>query len=122
LVLLDLNVKSARHLLGEFRALGRLLVALNDDADQRVGALEAGCVDALPHSLEPDELALKVLRLARVDRAQPPGGTIVAGPLTVDLSSCGLLWKGRELAVSPLLLELAAYLATRTGQRTNAPS
>jgi DNA-binding response OmpR family regulator len=119
LVLLDLNVQSARLLLGEFRAEGRLLVALNDDADQRLGALEAGCVDALPRSLEPDELALKAVRLARADRAQPEG-TIFAGPLTVDLSACRLLWRSEELTVSPLLLELAAYLATRTGQLTPA--
>jgi len=47
LVLLDLNVQSSGLLLGEFRAEGRLLVALNDDADQRLRALEAGCLDAL---------------------------------------------------------------------------
>src|SRR6266508_5471625 len=34
LVLLDLNVQSAGLLLGVFRAQGRLLVALNDDADR----------------------------------------------------------------------------------------
>ncbi len=119
LVLLDLNVQSARLLLGEFRAEGRLLVALNDDADQRLQALEAGCVDALPQSLEPNELALKVARLARSNRVQQDG-TVVAGPMTVDLSSCRLLWDGLELAVSPLLLELAAYLAAREGRLTPA--
>lgn len=119
LVVLDLDVQSARLLLGEFRAEGRLLVALNDDADQRVRALEAGCVDALPQSLEPNELALKVARLARSDRVQQ-SGTVVAGPLTVDLSACRLLWKGMEMAVSPLLLELAAYLAAREGRLTPA--
>lgn len=119
LVVLDMNVRGARLLLGEFRGEGRLLVALNDDVGERVRALEAGCVDALPQSLEPDELALKVTQLARSDRVQP-GGTVVAGPLTVDLSARRLTWNGEELTVSPLLLRLAAYLAARQGQLTPA--
>lgn len=119
LVLLDLSSPNARLLLGELRAEGRLLVALNDDADQRLWALEAGCIDALPRSLEPDELAGKAVRLARSDQA-PAAGTVVAGPLTVDLSACRLEWNGRELAVSPLLLDLAAYLAARPDQLTSA--
>ena len=119
LVLLDLNSPSARLLLGELHAEGRLLVALNDDAEQRLWALEAGCVDALPHSLEADELAGKAVRLARSDPL-PHAGTVVASPLTVDLSACRLRWKGEELAVSPLLLDLAAYLAARAGRLTPA--
>ena len=114
-----MNVRGARLLLGEFRGEGRLLVALNDDVGERVRALEAGCLDALPHSLEPDELALKVTRLARSDHVQA-GGTVVAGPLTVDLSACRLVWKDEQLSVSPLLLALAAYLAARAGQLTPA--
>ena len=119
LVVLDLNVPSAWLLLGEFRAEGRLLIAMNDEADQRLRALEAGCVDALPHSLEPDELALKVARLAHSGRVQPRG-TVVAGPLIVDLSACRLSCRGEMVTASPLLLELAAYLAARQGQLTPA--
>jgi DNA-binding response OmpR family regulator len=119
LVVLDMNVRGARLLLGEFRGEGRLLVALNDDVGERVRALEAGCLDAFPRSLEPDELALKVTRLTHSDRIQS-GGTVVAGPLTVDLSACRLVWKDEQLSVSPLLLALAAYLAAREGQLTPA--
>jgi two-component system, OmpR family, KDP operon response regulator KdpE len=119
LVVLDMNVRGARLLLGEFRSEGRLLVALNDDDADRVRALEAGCVDALPHSLEPDELALKVTRLARSDRVRA-GGSVVVGPLTVDLSACRLVWWDEPLSVSPLLLALAAYLATWAGRLTPA--
>lgn len=119
LVVLDTNVRGAGLLLGEFRGEGRLLVALNDDDSERVRALEAGCVDALPKSLEPDELALKVTRLARSEGLRA-SGTIVAGPLTVDLSACHLLWWDQELRVSPLLLALAGYLASRPGQLTQA--
>jgi DNA-binding response OmpR family regulator len=119
LVVLDTNVRGARLLLGEFRGEGRLLVALNDDDSERVRALEAGCVDALPKSLEPDELALKVTRLAR-SRDLLAAGIVVASPLTVDLSARRLLWMDEELSVSPLLLALAAYLASRAGRLTPA--
>jgi DNA-binding response OmpR family regulator len=119
LVLLDTNVRGAGLLLGEFRGEGRLLVALNDDDGERVRALDAGCVDALPRSLEPDELALKVTRLARSEGLRA-GGMIVAGPLTVDLSACRLVWRDKELSASPLLLNLAAYLASRPGRLTPA--
>jgi DNA-binding response OmpR family regulator len=119
LVLLDTNVRGAGLLLGEFRGEGRLLIALNDDDSERVRALEAGCIDALPKSLEPDELALKVTRLARSEDIRAVG-TIVAGPLTVDLPACRLHWRDQELRISPLLLALAGYLASRAGQLTPA--
>jgi DNA-binding response OmpR family regulator len=119
LVVLDMSVRGARLLLGEFRSEGRLLVALNDDDGERVRALEAGCVDALPKSLEPDELALKVTRLTRSENLRP-SGAIVAGPLTVDLAACRLIWKDKDLSVSPLMLGVAAYLAARAGELTPA--
>lgn len=95
------NVRGAGLLLGEFRGEGRLLIALNDDDSERIRALEAGCVDALPKSLEPHELALKVTRLARSEDLRH-GANIVAGPLTVDLSAGRLLWREEEISVSPL--------------------
>jgi DNA-binding response OmpR family regulator len=119
LVLLDTNVRGAGLLLGEFRGEGRLLIALNDDDGERVRALDAGCVDALPKSLEADELALKVVRFTRSEDLQA-GGTVVAGPLTVDFSACRLVWRGSELSVSPLLLNLAGYLASRPRRLTPA--
>jgi DNA-binding response OmpR family regulator len=119
LVLLDTTVRGAGLLLGEFRGEGRLLVALNDDDSERIRALEAGCLDALPRSMEPQEIALKVTRLARSGDLRP-GGRIIAGPLTVDHSAGRLLWKGDEISVSPLLMALAGYLASRPGRLTPA--
>jgi DNA-binding response OmpR family regulator len=119
LVVLDTNVRGSGLLLGEFRGEGRLLVALNDDDGERVRALEAGCVDALPRSLETNELAVRVSRLARSEDLQA-GGMVVAGPLTVDLSARCLLWEDEEISVSPLLLTLAGYLASRAGRLTPA--
>ncbi len=119
LVLLDTNVRGAGLLLGEFRGEGRLLIALNDDDSERIRALEAGCVDALPKSLEPDEIALKITRLARSEDLRPHG-SIIAGPLTVDLSGGRLRLREEEITVSPLLLALAGYLASRPGRLTPA--
>jgi DNA-binding response OmpR family regulator len=119
LVLLDTNIRGAGLLVGEFRGEGRLLIALNDDDSERVRALEAGCIDALPTSLEPDELALKVTRFAR-SRDLQAAGTVVASPLTVDLSAGRLLWRDEEISVSPLLLALAGYLACQAGRLTPA--
>jgi len=119
LVLLDTSTRGARILIGEFRGQGRPVIALNDEEGERVRALEAGCLDALPHSLAADELALKVTRLARSDGVQT-GGTLVAGPLSVDLSRSQLVWRGQKLRVSPQLLRLAAYLASRPGRLTPA--
>jgi DNA-binding response OmpR family regulator len=119
LVLLDTNVRGAGLLLGEFRGEGRLLIALNDDDSERIRALEAGCVDALPKSMEPYELALKVTRLAHSGDLRP-AGLIVAGPLTVDLSAGRLFWREEEISVSPLLLTLAGYLGSRAGRLTPA--
>ena len=42
-------------------------------------------------------------------------GSLVAGPLQVDLAARRLVFDGREVSVSPLLLNLAAHLAARAG-------
>jgi DNA-binding response OmpR family regulator len=117
LVLIDMDVQGARLLLGELRRGGRLVVVRTDDQDERVWALESGCLDAFPHSVGPEETAAKMARSVRSHRIHPPG-RVMAGPLTVDLSARRLLWKEKQVAVSPLLLDLAAYLAARAGQLT----
>lgn len=117
LTVLDLGVERSRILIGALRREGRAVVAVSDDPQARAWALEAGCMDAILPSLEPDELALKVTGLVR-GRHLRRRGTIVAGPLTVDLAVRGLRWKGEDITVSPLLLGLAAYLAGRAEQLT----
>jgi two-component system, OmpR family, response regulator len=104
-------------LLGELRHEGYAVVAVSDDPRERTWALEAGCLDAILPLLEPDELALKVRELVH-DRRLRRQGTIVAGPLIVDLATRLVSWRGENITVSPLLLDLAAYLASRAGQFT----
>jgi DNA-binding response OmpR family regulator len=117
LTVLDLSVEGARILLGELRRQGQAVVALSDDPQARTWALEAGCLDAILPTLERDELALKLKGLVH-DRRLRRHGTIVAGPLTVDLAARLISWKGEEIIVSPLLLDLAAYLVSHAGQLT----
>jgi DNA-binding response OmpR family regulator len=120
LTLLDLGVDRSRMLLGELRREGRAVVAVSDDPQARTWALEVGCLDAIQPSVEPEELALKLSGLVH-GRHLRRGGRITAGALTIDLSAGRLLWKGEDIVVSPLLLDLAAYLAARPGQLTPAP-
>jgi DNA-binding response OmpR family regulator len=115
LVLLDLRVDGWRPLMRGFRREGRIVLALTDDAGTRADALEGGCLDSVPTGVGAEELALKVASLLR-QRWGSGGGRITAGPLVVDLSARCLLWRGSELAVSPLLLNLAAYLAAHPGR------
>ena len=116
LTVLDLGVERSRLLLGELRREGHAVVAVSDNPQARTWALEAGCLDAIP-TLEPDELALKLKGFVHGTGLRR-GGTITAGPLIVDLEARFLIWNGEKVVVSPLLLDLAAYLAARAGQLT----
>lgn len=116
LTILDLSVDRSRILVGELRREGRAVLAASGDSKARAWALEAGCVDAIYPWLEPNELALKAVRFVRNRHTTPKSGTIVAGPLTVHLERRVLRWRGESIIVSPLLLHLAAYFASRPGE------
>jgi DNA-binding response OmpR family regulator len=115
LVLLDLGAHGVRALIREFRSEGRTVVALAGDAAERADALQAGCLDAVPGGVKPAEVALKLASLLREERGNRTG-TLAAGPLVVDLSARRLVWRGDGITCSPLLLQLAAYLAERPGR------
>lgn len=114
LVVVDTRAEGARILVPELRRQGREIVALNDDSTARQDALEAGCIQAHPASTEVKELAQLVAALVG-SRDVRRIGTIEAGALLVDLSSRRLVFEGRQIAVSALLLNLAAHLASRKG-------
>jgi len=115
LVVVDLRADGARILVPELRRQGREIVALSDDAAPRQAALEAGCIEALHSSDGASELAQHIAALMRA-RDLHRIGSVTAGPLQVDLSGRRLIFEGREVAVSPLLLDLAAHLAARAGR------
>jgi DNA-binding response OmpR family regulator len=117
LTVLDLCVEGSHILLGELRREGHAVVAVSDDPEARTWALEAGCLDAILPAVEPDELALKLKGLVH-GQGLRRRGTITAGPLTVDQAAGLLSWKGEQIIVSSLLLDLAAHLALRPGQLT----
>jgi DNA-binding response OmpR family regulator len=115
LTVLDLGVERSRILLGELRREGHAVVAVSDDPQARIWALEAGCLDAILPALEPDEFALKLKGLVH-GRGVSRRGTITAGPLTVDFGARLIGWKGKRISASSLLLDLAGYLASHPGQ------
>jgi two-component system KDP operon response regulator KdpE len=115
LVVLDARMKAWTRLAREFRQEGRQVLTLTGDPSSRAAALEAGCLDAPLNGLDPDELAAGVGILLGRGRVRE-AGRITAVPLVVDLSGDHLLWRGRRIDASKLLLRLAAYLAVHAGR------
>ena len=115
LVIVDTRVPGWSHLVLEFRNKGRAVLALVNGPDSRTKALEAGCFDVELSGLDADELAYRVETLvggAWVGEAVK----VESGPLVVDLTTDTLIWCGRRIAASQLLLRLAAYLAAHAGR------
>lgn len=121
LVVIDLAVERSRIVLQEFRREGRAVVALTGDPQARTWALEAGCLDAPDPALDAQVLALKAAALVRQGRLRARG-RVAAGPLVVDLSERCLVWRGRKIRASPLLVDLAACLAARAGEIVPVPA
>lgn len=114
LVLVDLQADGANILVPELRRQGREVVVLSDDARSRQMALAAGCIEAHHRSDGATEIARHIASLVRA-RDVKRIGRITAGLLEVDLSGGRLVYEGRDIHVSPLLLNLAAHLAARAG-------
>lgn len=115
LVILDARMEGWRRLATELRREGRAVIVLTDDPQARRAALEAGCLDEEMLGLDPEALALRVgVLLGRgwTSESVP----VAAGPLIVDLPRHHLVWGGRRMEASSLLLRLAAYLAAHSGQ------
>lgn len=115
LTIVDLRVERARMLIDHLLADGRSVVVVSDDAVARKTALEIGCLEAEACSIPADELAAKVKALVRVGKPRRVG-RIIAGPLEVDLSAGRILWAGVEVESTPLLVRLAASLASHAGE------
>lgn len=114
LVILDLRVDGWRRLLDELRGDRPAILALSDDLEARTQALEDGCIDAPLSGLDAEHVALKAAALLRRPRVAGTG-RIAAGPLVVEPSARRLVWQGRSISVPPLVLRLAASLATHAG-------
>ncbi len=92
----------------------RNVVALSDDEEERLAAIHAGFTDALPSHMPARELAAKLA--ARFIPRDPPPATQpgqVGGPLAVDLPGKRATWWDKEVELSPLLFDLAAYFVAR---------
>lgn len=115
LVIIDARLPGWSNLAREFRQKGRAVVALVDGQDSRATALEAGCLDVHLSEVEAAAMARRVETLLAQGWASD-ADRIVCGPLVVDLSTHTLVWNGRPVAASELMLRLAAYLAAHAGR------
>ena len=115
LMIIDARLPGWSHLVREFRRKRRAVVALVDCQDSRARALEAGCFDVPISGLEAAALARRVETLLGRGWASD-ADRIESGPMVVDLSTHTLVWKGRRVAASELMLRLTAYLAAHAGR------
>jgi two-component system response regulator MtrA len=99
-----------------------MLTARGDTVDVVVG-LEAGADDYVRKPVEMSELVARVRAAVRRSPAQPPGstgmptsGTLVLGPVVIDLASRSVRRHGREVALTRTEFDLLAELAARPGQ------
>jgi DNA-binding response OmpR family regulator len=113
LIAVDMRTSGSRLLVEHVRREGRAVYAISTDPQVRMTALEAGCT-AADGDLSSDELATKIGVLLR-DRHLRRTGRVCAGPLSVDLSSRQFFWDEEPVPAPPLLLDLAACLASRAG-------
>ncbi|MGH2693320.1 MAG: response regulator transcription factor [Actinomycetota bacterium] len=115
LSILDARVEKWRPLARELRHEGRVVVVLTDDARDREAALQEACLDDALSRLDPEDLARRISVLLR-QGLEADGPRVAAGPMVVDLASDRVIWKGRPVPASRLLLRLAAYLTSHAGE------
>lgn len=115
LMIIDARLPGWSNLVREFRRMGRAVIALVESQDSRTTALEAGCLDVPLSGLEAAALARRVETLLGRGWASD-ADKIESGQLVVDLSTHTLVWRGRRVAASELLLRLTAYLAAHSGR------
>ncbi len=98
-----------------------LLTARREEAD-RIHGLRLGADDYLTKPFSPNELTLRVKALLR--RLVAPavtGTTLVAGPLTIDLSAHRALVHGDEIELTTIEYKLLVTLVERRGRVQSRP-
>lgn len=122
LVLLDLNLPGMDGM-DVFRRLRAtsdvpviVLTSRSSESD-RVAGLDAGVEDYVTKPFFPKELVARVRReLARVRAGAPRRDRLTGGPLVLDIASRRLTVDGRPVTLTPLELELLAFLMRRPGE------
>ncbi|WP_198414976.1 MULTISPECIES: response regulator transcription factor [Cryobacterium] len=90
-----------------------MLTALNQEED-RIEGLEAGADDYLAKPFSPRELVLRVQSVLRRTVAEPArGGTVEAGPFTLDLAAHEVRMHGAALVLTAREFDLLAHLIGR---------
>ncbi|MGH2703690.1 MAG: winged helix-turn-helix domain-containing protein [Actinomycetota bacterium] len=115
--LVDLGCPWIREAASRLLGRGAFVIGLSDEEEVRIRTICDGFDDAWPMSMQPREIAARlVARLRLLDPALLPADP-PSGPLRVDVGAQRVWWWDQERHLSRILFELAAHLAARPGKR-----
>ena len=102
----------------ETRAVGVILLTARKDEPDRIRGLSLGADDYLAKPFSPQELVLRVGAVLR--RLGAPavagGGTLAAGPVTLDTSAHRVTVQGKEVSLTATEFKLLRTLMERAGR------
>jgi two-component system KDP operon response regulator KdpE len=120
-VLLDLGlpdmdgVKVLRRL-REWSDVPVLILSVRDDADEKVGALDAGADDFVTKPFDTAELLARVRVAQRRSLTETGEPNFTCGPLHVDFSARQVKLNGREIKLTPTEYSLLRVLVQNAGK------
>lgn len=98
-------------------AAGVAVISVGESPEQRLLALDRGCVEALPTDSDPEEIARSVIRVWRkAGDLEGLNGQIRIGPLYMDCSLRRAFWYQEQVHLSPTLFNLLGFLAKHPGE------
>lgn len=120
-VLLDLGlpdidgVKLLRRL-REWSDVPVLILSVRDDADEKVGALDAGADDYVTKPFDTAELLARLRAAQRRALTETGEPVFNSGPLSVDFSARQVKLNGREIKLTPTEYSLLRLLVQNAGK------
>ena len=106
--------QSLRHLRERHPGMAIALVARQSGQDRITECLSAGADTVIDASVAPDEMAARLMAVARRARGLATS-ELVHGPLTIDLDARKARIDEAWLPLTPKVYELLEYLALRPG-------
>ena len=102
----------------ETRDIGVILLTARKDEPDRIKGLSLGADDYLAKPFSPQELVLRVGAVLRRLAAPgvPAGGTITAGPVTVDTNAHRVTVDGRDITLTATEFKLLRTFMEREGR------
>lgn len=113
----ELAVSKVWDLVSNLNSHGASVVAIADNPQRRLAALDRGCGEALPADSSAEEIARAALRAWR-SAGQIDGlrGEITAGPLYMDCTFRRAFFHGEQVCLGPAPFNLLGFLAKHPGQ------